>query len=90
MAIDIGTIGTVKHKDGSTEDVTCFDKNFEGIIFETLQGNRYLYRQYRDEHDTIFNNLFHRCCDQLYKFDYEYYDWIDATQIIDNITVINN
>lgn len=91
MAIDIRIIGTVKHKDGSTEDVTCFGKSFEGIIFETLQGNRYLYRQYCDEYDNIFNNpFFHKRCDQLYKFDYESCDWLDAAHIIDNITITNN
>lgn len=92
MAIDIRTIGTVKHKDGSTEDVTWFGKNFEGsIIFETLQGNRYLYHEYCDEYDISFNNsLFHKRCDQFYKFDYELYEWIDANHIIDNITITNN
>lgn len=91
MEIDIRTIGTVTHKDGSTEDVTCFGKNFEGVIFETLQGNRYLYREYCDEYNISFNNsFFHRRCDQLYKFDYESYEWIDTTHIIDSITIINN
>lgn len=91
MAIDIKTIGTVKHKDGSTEDVICFGKTFKGIIFETLQGNRYLYRDYCDEYDNIFNNSFlHRRCNQLYKFDHESCDWIDATYIIDIITIIKN
>ena len=59
MAIDIRTIRIVTHKDGSTEDVTCFDESFEGIIFGTLQDNLYLYREYCDEHDNIFNNPFH-------------------------------
>ena len=90
MAIDIRTIGTVKHKDGSTEDVTCFGKSFEGIVFETLQGNRYLYREYCDEHDIIFNNPFYMRYDSFYKFDYELYEWIDATHIIDRITITNN
>lgn len=91
MAIDIRKIGTVTHKDGSTEDVTWFGKNFDGIIFETLQGNRYLYRQYCDEYDNIFNNtFFHMCCHQFYKFDYQSYEWIDANHIIDNITITNN
>lgn len=97
MAIDIRIIGTVKHKDDFTEDVTCFGKNSEGIIFETLQGNRYLYREYCDEHDNIFNNPFHTQklylrwrCDQFYKFDYEFYTWEEANHIIDSITITNN
>ena len=90
MAIDIRTIGTVKHKDGSTEDVTCFGKSFDGIIFETLQGNRYLYCEYCDKYDISFNNSFYRRCDQFYKFDYESYEWIEANHIIDHITITNN
>lgn len=90
MAINIRTIGTVTHKDGSTEDVSWFGRNFDGIIFETLQGNHYLYREYGDEYDIIFNNFFHKRCDQFYKFDYESYEWIDANHIIDNITITNN
>lgn len=90
MAIDIRTIGTVKHKDGSTEDVTCFGKIFEGIVFETLQGNRYLYREYCDEYDNIFNNPFHMRCNEFYKFNYESYEWIDANHIIDHIAITSN
>lgn len=90
MAIDIRTIGTVKHKDGSTEDVTCFGKSFEGIVFETLQGNRYLYREYCDQHDNVFNNPFHMRCDQFYKFDYESLEWEEAAHIIDSITIKTN
>lgn len=90
MAIDIRTIGTVKHKDGSTEDVTWFGQNFDGIIFKTLQGNHYLYRERCDEYDNIFNNLFHMRCNEFYKFDYESYEWIDATHIIDHIAIISN
>lgn len=89
MSIDIRTIGTVKHKDGSTEDVTCFGKNYEGIVFETLQGNRYLYREYCDEHVNVFNNpyLLYMRCDQFYKFDYKSCTWEEVNHIIDSITI---
>lgn len=56
MKANIRIIGTVKDRDGSTEDVTCLGKCFEGIVFETLQGNRYLYRAGCDEYDSIFSN----------------------------------
>lgn len=87
MAIDIRTIGTVKLKDGSTEDVSYWGRSFEGVLFETLQGNRYLYREYCDEHDNVFNNPFHMRCDEFYKFDYESFEWENVNHIIDSITI---
>lgn len=93
MAIDIRIIGTVKHKDGSTEDVTCFDKSFDGIIFGTLQGNRYLYRECVNTDDNIYEHYGHPFLIkhiQFYKFDCESYEWEEANHIIDNITITNN
>ena len=93
MTIDIKTIGTVKHKDGSTEDVSWFDKNFEGLIFETLQGNHYLYREYVNTDDNIYERYGHPFLikhNQFCKYDYDSLEWEDVTDIIDSITITNN
>ena len=93
MAIDIRTIRIVTHKDGSTEDVSRFGKTFEGLIFETLQGNHYLYREYVNTDDNIYERYglpFLIKHIQFCKYDYDSLEWEDATDIIDHITITNN
>ena len=92
MAIDIGTLGTVKHKDGSTEDVTYFGKNLEGTVFETLEGNRYLYREYVNTDDNIYERYGHPFLIkyiEFYKYDYDSLHW-EEIDFIDSITITNN
>ena len=94
MATYIRTIGTVKLKDGSTECVICCYDNPQGVIFETLEGNRYLYPEYANKYANNgaelynrFNHPFLMNHNDFYKYDYDSTEWEEVTHIIESISV---